>query len=399
MPWKEMSPMIEKMRFVLDYEKGLFGMTQLAEQYGISRKTAYKWLERFYEEGAAGLENRPSVAERVANRTPHDVEQLILRLREKQETWGPKKLLDTLGRKHPNLILPARSTVAEILKRYGLVETPRRRRREGHPGRPMSRAEAPNDIWGGDFKGQFRTLDGLYCYPFTVSDLCSRYLICCDGQLSTAMEPVKEALEGAFRENGLPDAFRTDNGSPFASPGIGRLTRLGVWLLKLGIRRELIEPGRPDQNGCHERMHRTLKREATIPPEANLRAQRKRFDIFRKEFNEERPHEGIGMKRPAEVYQPSRRAFPENLKGPDYPAHFEVRRVSRNGAVRWKGDWLNVGHSLIEENLGFLEVEDGIWNAHFGATLIGRFDERDLQLVGSLSIHYRSGKRDPTNLS
>lgn len=387
--------MTERMRFVLDYEKGLFGMSELAEQYGISRKTAYKWLERFYEEGAAGLEDRLPVAERVANRTGREVEQLIVQLRDKQQTWGPKKLLATLERKHPHLNLPARSTVAAILKRYGLVETPRRVRRQGHPGRPMSQATTPNDIWGADFKGQFRTRDGLYCYPFTVSDLCSRYLICCDGQLSTAMEPVKAALESAFREHGLPDAIRTDNGAPFASPGIGRLTRLGVWLLKLGIRRELIEPGRPDQNGCHERMHRTLKREATRPAEANLRNQRKRFDTFRKAFNEERPHEGIGMKRPAELYRPSARAFPELLKGPEYPVHFEVRRVSRNGAVRWKGDWLNVGHSLIEENLGFLEVEDGIWNAHFGSNLIGRFDERDLRLVGTFSTHYRSGTHRP----
>jgi transposase InsO family protein len=393
MPWKEKSPMSEKMRFVLDCAEGLFGMRELAERYGISRKTAYKWLERFEEEGAGGLEDRPAVAERVANRTAPEVERLIVLVRQGHATWGPKKLLSYLEKREPEVKLPARSTVAEILKRSGLVQARRRRRREGHPGRPSGQANWPNEIWGADFKGQFRTRDGRYCYPFTVTDLFSRYLITCDGQLSTALEPVKRALERAFREHGLPEAIRTDNGAPFASTGIARLTRLGVWLLKLGIRRELIEPGRPDQNGCHERMHRTLKQETTRPAESNLARQRRRFDAFRKEFNDERPHEGLGMKRPSEVYRASPRPFPERLDSPTYPGHFEVRRVSRNGGVRWKGDWLNVGHSLVEENVGFDEVGDGIWDAHFGPLLIGRFDERELRLVGTLATHYRCGKR------
>lgn len=393
MPWKEMSPMSERIRFMLDCAEGLFGMRELAERYGISRKTAYKWLERFEEEGYEGLEDRPAVAVRVGNRTAAETEELVTELRRKHPTWGPKKLLSRLEEEHPELGLPARSTVAEILKRSGLVEARRRKRREGHPGRPRGEARGPNEIWGADFKGQFRTLDGRYCYPFTVTDLFSRYLICCDGQLSTAMEPVKAALERAFREHGLPEAIRTDNGAPFASTGIARLTRLGVWLLKLGIRRELIEPGRPDQNGCHERMHRTLKQEATRPPEANLARQRSRFDAFRREFNEERPHEGIGMKRPVQIYRPSPRLFPPNLQSPSYPPHFEIRRVSRNGGVRWKGEWLNVGHSLVEEEIGLEEVGDGIWAAHFGSLLIGRFNERELRLVGTLATHHRCGKR------
>lgn len=391
MPWKEESPMVQRMRFVRDYEEGLFGMAELAERYGISRKTGYKWLKRFEEEGEAGLMGRPCVALEVANRTEEGIEAEVVACRRKYG-WGPKKLLEVLKRRSARRDWPARSTVAEILKRHGLVTSRRHRRREGHGGKPQTVAGAPNEIWAGDFKGQFLTRDGRYCYPLTVTDLFSRYLLVCDGQLSTSWEPVQTSLERVFREHGLPDAFRSDNGSPFASIGIGRLTQLGVWLLKLGIRRELIEPGKPTQNGCHERMHRTLKAEATLPPEANLRRQQRRFDEFRERFNTERPHEGIGMKRPADLYKNSLRPY-RGPQEPEYPGHYEVRRVSRNGGVRWKGEWVNVGHALVEQDVGFEEVNDGLWDMYFSSYLIGRFDERELTLVGTLATHYRCGKR------
>jgi putative transposase len=393
MPWKETSPVDLRLRFALDMERGLFTLSELAEQYEISRKTAYKWLGRWATFGEPGLRDRPSVAENVANKTVGAVEEWVVALRRRHPTWGPKKLLDVLEREHGNDRLPARSTVADILKRRGLARARRRRRREGHPGRPQTEPKRPNEIWGVDFKGQFRTRDGRYCYPFTTTDLFSRYLICCDGYPSTAAEGVKESLERVFREHGMPEAIRSDNGSPFASSGIGRLTRLGVWLLKLGIRRELIQPGRPSQNGRHERMHKTLKDEATQPPKANLRQQQKRFDAFVREFNEERPHEALGMSRPTEVYRPSPRAFPQVLPEPQYPGHFEVRRVSRNGGVRWKSAWLNVGHSLIEEPVGFEQVADGVWDAWFMNVRIGRFDERELVLIGTFATHPRCGKR------
>lgn len=393
MPWKETSPVKERMRFVLDYEERLFELRELAMRYGISRKTAYKWLGRWKTEGVEGLRDRAPVALRAPNRTEAELESWFVEQRRVHRSWGPKKLLDVLERRRPELERPARSTVGAILKRHGLVEGRRRQRREGHAGRPMTVPKAPNAIWGADFKGQFRTKDRRYCYPFTVTDLFSRYLICCDGYLSTSSGPVKESLERAFRKWGLPEAIRTDNGAPFASTGIARLTRLGVWLLKLGVARELIEPGKPSQNGCHERMHKTLKDEATKPPSATLKAQQKRFDGFQSEFNNDRPHEGIGMKRPAELYTPSPRPYPERLPAPEYPDHFQVRRVSRNGGVRWKSDWLNVGHALIEENVGIEEVDDGIWSVYFGTLMIGRFDEREMRLVGTLSTHYRSGKR------
>ena len=384
---------MERMSFVRDCESGLYRISELAEHYEISRKTAYKWLGRYAEEGEAGLVERSRSALEVANRTPREVEDAIVELRRKHRTWGAKKLLSVLERQEGAEGLPSRSTVAEILKRSGLVTARIRRRREGHPGRPELVPGAPNEVWGADFKGQFRTRDGRYCFPFTVSDLYSRYLICCDGYLTTGSEGVKESLERVFREFGLPSAIRTDNGSPFASTGIARLTRLGVWLLKLGIRRELIQPGRPGQNGRHERMHRTLKLEATQPPGANLKRQQERFDAFRAEFNAERPHEALGMNTPSTVYYCSPRPFPETLPEPEYPGHFEVRRVSRNGGVKWKREWLNVGHSLVEEHLGFEPISDGIWDVHFAKLRIGRFDERDLRLMGTMGTHYRCGKR------
>lgn len=394
MPWKERSPAMERIGFIRDAGSQLYRMSELAEQYGISRKTAYKWLGRWLEEGEEGLlEERSHEAHEVANRTSPEMEALIVELRRRHPTWGPKKLLAVLGERGEIERLPSRSTVAEILKRRGVSERRPRRRREGHPGRPDLIPSAVNDVWGADFKGQFRTRDGRYCYPFTVTDLYSRYLLCCDGYLSTDHESVKGSLERIFREHGMPAAVRTDNGSPFASTGIARLTRLGVWLLKLGIRRELIQPGRPGQNGRHERMHRTLKHEATMPPAANLTSQQRTFEAFRREFNHDRPHEALGMKRPAEIHRPSPRPFPERLSEPEYPAHFEVRRVSRNGAIRWRSRWLNVGHALIEQTVGLECVGDGIWDLHFASLRVGRFDERDLILVGAMGSHPRCGKR------
>lgn len=389
--------MQEKMRFVTDYAEGLFGLSELSRRYGISRKTAYKWLGRMEREGPGGLEERAPVAVRVANRTGAKTESLIIEFRQKHPTWGPRKLLWGLAR-NGALELPSASTVAAILKREGLSLGRKRRQREGHPGRPRTEAVRPNDIWGADFKGQFRTRDGRYCYPFTVTDLCSRYVIVCDGKLTTKGEGVWVSLEAAFREYGLPEAIRTDNGAPFASTGIARLTRVGVRLIKLGIRRELIEPARPDQNGCHERMHRTMKAEATRPAKANLKSQQKRFGEFVAEFNQERPHEALGMRRPVEVYRRSDRSLPTMMPEPEYPGHFEVRRVSRNGGVRWKGEWLNVGHALLEEPIGFEEVDDGIWDAYFCSLLVGRFDERNMRLIGTLGTHDRCGKRGDRRL-
>ena len=248
---------------------------------------------------------------------------------------------------------------------------------------------------GGQIPPAASHADGIYCYPLTVTDLYSRYLVGCKGLLSTRTDGVKKSFERLFREYGIPRAIRSDNGVPFASTGLGRLSRLSVWWIKLGIRPELTQPAHPEQNGSHERMHRTLKRATTRPVGGDLLGQQRRFDAFRLEFNTERPHESIGMKRPADLYRPSPRAFPSVVPSIEYPGHFEVRRVSRNGGIRWKNGWLNVSHPLIDEYVGLDEVDDGIWNLYFGSLLLGRFDERDEKLYAAFYAHrpwHRGGR-------
>ena len=395
MPWKETTPVAERMEFLVDYRTGLFTVSFLAERHGVSRKTLYKWIERFEAEGVAGLQDQPRRACCHPNQTSEEVESAIAAFRRKHPDWGPKKIVHVLSTRDEETSWPARSTVAAILKRHGLVKARRRRRPVGHPGHPTTVARAPNELWATDFKGEFLTGDGIYCYPLTLTDLCSRYLVGCKGLLSTKTDGVKKSFERLFREYGLPQAIRSDNGVPFASTGLGRLSRLSVWWIKLGIRPELTQPAHPEQNGSHERMHRTLKQATTRPPAGDLVRQQKRFDAFRLEFNTERPHEAIGMKRPAELYRPSPRLFPSVLPGIEYPGHFEVRRVSRNGGIRWRRGWLNVCHPLIDEHVGLEEVDDGIWNLHFGSMLLGRFDEREGKLYAAFYAHrpwHRGGR-------
>jgi transposase InsO family protein len=387
MPWKETTPVAERMQCLVDYRSGLFTVSFLAERHGVSRRTLYKWIERFEEEGVIGLLDQARRPLCHPNQTSEGVESAITSFRRKHPDWGPKKIVHVLSTRDEETSWPARSTVAAILKRHGLVKARRRRRPVGHPGHPTTVAHEPNELWATDFKGEFLTEDGIYCYPLTVTDLQSRYLVGCKGLLSTKTGGVKMSFERLFREYGLPQAIRSDNGVPFASTGLGRLSRLSVWSIKLGIRPELTQPARPDQNGSHERMHRTLKRATTRPPARDLARQQKRFDRFRLEFNTERPHEAIGMKRPAELYRPSARPFPSRLPTIEYPGHFEIRRVSRNGGIRWKRGWLNVSHPLIDEYVGLEEVDDGIWDLYFGSMLLGRFDEREGKLYAAFYAH------------
>jgi putative transposase len=387
MPWKETTPVAERMQCLVDWRSGLFTVSFLAERHGVSRKTLYKWIERFETDGVAGLEDQARRPFCHPNQTPEEVEAAITAFRRKHPDWGPKKIVHVLSERDEGTRWPVRSTVAAILKRNGLVRARRRRRPVGHPGHPTTVAHEPNDLWATDFKGEFPTGDGIYCYPLTVSDLHSRYLVGCKGLLSTKTGGVKKSFERFFRHYGLPRAIRSDNGVPFASTGLGRLSRLSVWWIKLGIRPELTQPARPDQNGSHERMHRTLKQATTRPPAGDLVRQQIRFDVFRLEFNTERPHEAIGMKKPAELYRPSPRPFPSVLPTIEYPGHFEVRRVSRNGGIRWKRGWLSVSHPLIDEDVGLEEVDDGVWDLYFGSLLLGRFDEREQKLYAAFYAH------------
>lgn len=379
MPWLDKAPPRLRMEFIVAHESGEYNVTELCELFGISRECGYKWLRRFEQDGIDGLKDRSRAPKSCPHAVDDAVRELLLDARRKHPTWGPKKLLPWLHRRHA-VELPARSTASEILKRAGAVDARRRRRRLEHPGAPTTDATAPNALWAADFKGQFLMRDGTYCYPLTVTDQYSRYVLACKGLRSTQEIPAQHAFERLFREFGLPDAIRTDNGVPFATTALARLSRLSVWWIKLGIRPELTQPAHPQQNGKHERMHRTLKAETTRPPGQNLKAQQRKFDRWRSEFNVERPHESLAMASPAALYVPSLRPYPKKIEHPTYPAHFEVRYVSRNNGIRWNRRWINVSATLREEYVGCEEIADGVWNVWFGPLLLGRFDERQLTI-------------------
>ena len=292
---------------------------------------------------------------------------------------------------HPDWSLPAPQVLHRHFLREGLVNKLRRRRKSSHPGRPTAPFDAPNSIWSADFKGQFKTLDGVYCYPLTVQDGFSRYLLACQGLSGTTYAGSRRVFTRLFHEFGIPDRIRTDNGTPFASIALGRLSRLSVWWIKLGILPDLIEPASPQQNGRHERMHKDLKAEATIPPAGNRSAQQKRFNAFRIDFNEIRPHEAHGQRPPASVYEPSTRPFPSKLLTPDYPAHFETRKVSINGGIRWHSAWANVSHLLGGEYIGLEEVADDVWAVYFGPVALGWLHVRKAAILD----HDGSSSRNP----
>ena len=381
--------MDQKRLFVQDYIRGSFSMSELCARYHVSRKTGYKWLRRFEEEGREGLADRSRRPHRSPRATPAHQVEAILALRRRHPFWGAKKLLSVLERRHPQVAWPARSTVCDLLQRHGLVESRRRRRYPGHGGRPQTPMTAPNEIWCADYKGEFKTGDGCYCYPLTVTDGYSRFLLGCQRRSSTAHEGAKAVFGRLFREYGLPAVMRTDNGVPFATTALCRLSRLSVWWIRLGIYPELIEPGHPEQNGRHERMHRTLKQHTARPPAQSGRAQQRRFDRFRQEYNYERPHEGLGQATPGSLYERSRRTMPSHLPAPEYPSHFEVRLVSRNGGIRWQANWVNVSHVLGGEYVGLEEVDDGRWDVYFGPLRLGQMDERDLKIEDALGRRAR----------
>ncbi len=380
MPWQETSCMDQRMQFISDVQRGLLPVTELAERFGISRKTAYKWIDRYEDGGPPSLVDRSRRPLSCPHATPDAVVTGVLEARRRHPRWGAKKLLRILRRKAPGTAWPARSTVCDLLTRHGLVPTTRRRPPLSHPGRPLTPMTEPNAIWTADFKGQFKTRDGEYCYPLTLADGFSRYLLACQGLRSTAVALARPTFQRVFEEYGLPRIIRTDNGVPFATTALGRLSLLSVWWIRLGIYPELIEPAHPEQNGRHERMHRTLKAEATRPPSGNLAAQQVRFNHFRREYNDERPHEALGQETPASVYRPSSRPLPLKLAPTEYPGHYEVRLVSRNSGIRWKHHWVCVTHTLAGEYVGLEEIDDGIWEVYFGPLKLGRMDERILRI-------------------
>ena len=382
MPWLETAPMEQRERFVRDDRLALYTMTELCDRYDISRKTGYKWLERFDAGGRAGLSDRSRAPHQCPHRITEHVAQLICLARRQHPSWGPEKLLQWLGPRHPDIDLPAVSTAGDLLARKGLVKKRRRRRPHLHPGVVPAVTTQPNDLWTADFKGQFRTRDGIYCYPLTIADQHTRFLMACHGLLSTKGHGVRPVFDRLFREYGLPRAIRTDNGVPFATTGIHGFSQLNVWWLRLGIQHQRILPGQPQQNGAHERMHKTLKGDAIRPPRATLAAQQRAFNRFRGMYNTERPHKFLRGRTPGSLYRPSTRPYTGELPPIEYPGHFLVKRITNAGTFRFKKRLLFIANALKQHTIGLEEIADGIWSIHFCRVLVGRLDERDYIIRG-----------------
>ncbi len=345
------------------------------EHFGVPRPTAYEWLARYDELGEDGLDDASSAPHYSPHATKADVVDLIVDARRAHPTWGPRKLRAWLDQQFPwKLELPAPSTIGDILRRHGLVEPKRRRARVYRYASPYTQAAAPNDVWTTDFKGQFLLRDDRYCYPLTLVDLFSRFLLRCDAYHSTS-GACRRSFESAFIEYGLPRVIRSDNGSPFATAhALAGLSKLSVWWIRLGILPERIAPSSPWENGSHERMHRTMKQEATEPPQANKRSQQRSFRLFRNEFNHERPHEALGMKPPASFYSPSPRSYPRRLPEPEYPTTHLLRRVSDIGVVSWNGERVFLTSVLAGQVVGLMQSTETRWLVYFGPLLLGALD-------------------------
>jgi transposase InsO family protein len=373
MPWKECNRMDERLRFVarlLDGEK----MASLCREFGISRKTGYKIFNRYKDEGLRGLEDRARSPYRHPNRLPFQVETAILRIKREHMSWGAPKIREKLIKLYPGIKPPATSTIHATLDRHGLVKR-RKRRRYKAQGTELSHARAPNTLWCADYKGQFRLGNRRYCYPLTVSDYRSRYLLACEGLESTRETGAFPVFERVFKEFGLPAAIRTDNGVPFASPhALFGMSRLAVWWLRLGIAIERIKPGHPQQNGRHERMHLTLKQETTRPPSYNFLQQQARFDDFIEGYNQDRPHQALGGKYPGEVYTPSAREY-HHPEVPEYPFHDRAIQVTQCGRICIGRRKINLSTVFGGQYVGIREVADQVWLVSFMEYDLGFFDQ------------------------
>lgn len=384
MPWRELKPMDEKVMFIADYLRQVNSFTGLCEQFGISRKTGYKWVERYKQSGMNGLVER-SRRRHEQERIPYVIREYIIDLRRRPTVdLGPKKIQVLVEQRYPEQS-PSRTTIYTILKEAGLI-TPRkvRRRVPSYP-KPLQAADVPNELWSADYKGQFLTRDGKWCYPLTVMDHASRYLLACEGMPGTRLEETKAVFERLFRTYGLPMRLRTDNGVPFASTGKTGLTQLSIWWLRLGIIPERIAPGRPEQNGRHERMHRTLKQAAIQTAASHMTEQQVCFYQFIQYYNELRPHEALNQQTPRQCYQESPRAYPEQLPELVYPSHIEVYKADCSGILNRRGLRIYVGHLLKHERIGLEQIGEELWAVHFGPVVIGRLDERE-QRDGYLTL-------------
>jgi transposase InsO family protein/transposase-like protein len=375
MPWKETCAMEEKIQMISDLVKREHNIKEIGEHYQVSRKTVYKWLERYHDGGVEALKEAPRAPHYHPNATGPNIVSEVIETKLSHRSWGPKKVVSLLKRQYPEQRWPAVSTAQSILYKEGLVK-PRKARRHTPPySQPFQQCTQPNDSWSIDYKGQFRTGDGKLCYPLTITDNYSRYLLTCRGLLHPNHEDTRPWLERTFREYGLPRAVRSDNGAPFASTGLGGLSRLSIWLIKLQIIPERIELGHPEQNGRHERMHRTLKEAVCNPSQSCLTKQQSAFDRFCPEYNEERPHEALGMETPASVYHRSRRIYPSKPRPVEYDSWMKVRRVLPSGGIKWRNNYFYLSQALAGEPVGLKQIADTVWEVWFSFLRLGLLDE------------------------
>ena len=374
MPWKETCVLNEKTKFIarlLDGEK----MTHLCDEYGISRKTGYKIWNRYQNVGHQALVDRARTPHRFANQLPEQIERTILKLKKEKPQFGAPKIRELIARKYPQVRTPAISTIHAVLDRNGLVEH-RKRRRYKAEGTNLSQDTKPNSLWSTDFKGEFMLGDRRYCYPLTITDHASRFLLAVEALESVRLKGAFPVFERVFQEYGLPDAIRSDNGVPFASAnGLFGLTKLSAWWLRLGIGIERIKPGHPEQNGRHERMHLTLKKATASPSAASFLEQQERFESFIEEYNKERPHQALGMKFPSEIYQRSNREY-RGISRIDYPLHDKIITVTHCGRICFKSLKISFSYALAGQDVGIRQVEDKTWLVSFMTYDLGYFDEQ-----------------------
>jgi len=376
MSWRNICPMDEKVKFIAAIKQKHYYMSEICEKVGISRKTGYKWLKRYENEGPKGLYERSRARIIQKNRTSDSQLKLILDTKQRFQHWGPKKIKCWLETNYTNKKFPAASTIGNILQKHAMVEHRKKRKNIPPYTKPFINCTRSNDVWSADFKGQFHMGNKSYCYPLTITDNFSRYIIACDGYLSPTFKNVKKSFIRAFKEFGLPIAIKTDNGTPFSSVSAGGLSQLSIWWIKLGICPERIAPGHPEQNGRHERMHRTLKKATTNPPQYSIKSQNNVFEDFINEFNNIRPHEALANKTPASIYTKSKQGYPSKIPEVTYPDDCLVRKVRTNGCIKFNGNLIYVSKLLYGEPVGIVKIKDDCWNIRYSYLSIGMLNEK-----------------------
>lgn len=376
MSWQETNPKNEKLMFIADYLKREYSVAELCRRYQISRKTGHKLINRFSAEGEAAIHEKSRARHTHPNGTPEPIVEQLLAMKHRYPHFGPATIHAKLHIEHSDCAWPAISTIADIFKRHGLVKPRKLRKKVPAHTHPFIDCNQPNKVWSIDFKGHFKLQNDQYCYPLTITDNYSRFLLSCHGVARPTAKATKQIIERAFQEYGLPDAIKTDNGQPFAGLGLCGLTSLSIWWLKLGIWPERIDAGHPEQNGRHERMHRTLKAYTTRPPQACMKTQQQAFNEFIQIYNFERPHQGVNNQYPSQVYTPSVRSYPHILPEVTYPDAFEIRQVRSNGEIKWCGKQYFLSELLYREPIGLEPIDDGRAIVYFTKLKLGILDAR-----------------------